>query len=49
MTSVSLSVRWCRLLLWLYPADFRDVMGDAIVAVYHERAIEARRRHGLGG
>ena len=49
MTSVSLSVRWFRLLLWLYPADFRDEMGDAIVAAYHERAIEARRRRGLGG
>ena len=49
MTSVSLSVRWFRLLLWLYPADFRDAMGDAIVAAYHERAIEARRRRGLGG
>ena len=49
MTSVSLSVRWFRRLLWLYPADFRDVMGDAIVAAYHERLIEARRRYGLGG
>jgi putative ABC transport system permease protein len=36
--------RWFRLLVRLYPADFRDEMGDAIVAAYRQRAIEARRR-----
>jgi putative ABC transport system permease protein len=36
--------RWFRLLLRLYPADFRDEMGEAIVAVYRQRATEARRR-----
>ena len=46
---VALSVRWFRLLLSLYPADFRDEMGETIVAVYRDRAAAAWRRHGVAG
>jgi putative ABC transport system permease protein len=31
------SERWLRLLLRLYPADFRDEMGDALVETYRDR------------
>jgi predicted permease len=46
---VALSERWFRLLLRLYPADFRDEMGEAIVAVYRDRAAAALGRRGLAG
>jgi putative ABC transport system permease protein len=35
------SERWFRLLLRLYPADFRDEMGDGLVETYRDRAKEA--------
>ena len=35
---LTLSERWFLLLLHLYPADFRDEIGAAIVDVYRERA-----------
>ena len=43
MTSAGppLSDRWFRLLLNLYPADFRDEMGDSLVEEYRERASDA--------
>ena len=44
-----LSDRWFRSLLWLYPADFRDAMGPAILEVYRERADAALRHRGLAG
>ena len=43
------SARWFRLLLALYPPDFRDEMGDSLVEAYMDRANEARRRHGILG
>ena len=43
------SARWFRLLLALYPPDFRDEMGDSVVEAYMDRANEARRRHGILG
>ena len=41
------SRRWFRLLLGLYPPEFRDEMGDELVATYLSRAREARARGGL--
>jgi hypothetical protein len=38
-----MSERWFRLLLRLYPADFRDDMGDSVVEGY----VPARRVLGL--
>lgn len=46
---VALSDRWFRLLLSLYPVDFRDEMGDAMLDAYRDRAIAALRRRGLTG
>jgi putative ABC transport system permease protein len=46
---LALSVRWFGLLLRLYPIDFRDEMGSAIVTVYRDRAVEALRRRGRPG
>jgi predicted permease len=46
---MALSDRWFRLLVGCYPADFRDEMGEAIVAAYRGRAIEALRRRGRVG
>ena len=43
------SERWFRLLLALYPPDFRDEMGDSVVEAYMDRASEAKRRHGVAG
>jgi putative ABC transport system permease protein len=40
------SERWFRLLLHLYPADFRDEMGPDLVEVYRERAHVALKRGG---
>jgi putative ABC transport system permease protein len=34
---VRASDRWLRLLLRLYPADFRDEMGEALLETYHDR------------
>ena len=41
--------RWTRLLLALYPADFRDEMGRALVDAYRDRARDALRRGGAPG
>jgi putative ABC transport system permease protein len=41
------SDRWFRLLRRLYPPDFRDEMGDALVEAYHDRARHALTRGGL--
>lgn len=40
----SASERWFRLLLRLYPADFRDEMGEAFVEAYRDRHQAARAR-----
>ena len=40
------SERWFRLLLRLYPPDFRDEMGDALVETYRDRATEALKTGG---
>ena len=37
---------WLRLLLHLYPADFRDEMGDALVEAYRDRCRDAAERGG---
>jgi hypothetical protein len=37
---MNLSKRWFRLLLRLYPSDFRDEMGEALVETYLERSRE---------
>lgn len=42
------SERWLRLLLWLYPYDFRDDMGDALVEAYRDRCRAALRGGGVG-
>jgi putative ABC transport system permease protein len=42
-----LSERWFRLLQRLYPADFRDEMGKALVEAYRDRSREALERGGL--
>lgn len=41
---MSLSQRWFRLLLQLYPCDFRDELGEALVETYRDRAREALNR-----
>lgn len=41
------SDRWFRILRRLYPPDFRDEMGDALVETYHDRAHHALTRGGL--
>ena len=43
---MNISERWFRLLLRLYPPDFRDDMGDAVVETYRDRA---RDGAGSGG
>jgi putative ABC transport system permease protein len=45
---LAVSDRWFRLLLRLYPADFRDDMGEALVETYRDRAREALRRGRAG-
>ncbi|HET7457984.1 MAG TPA: ABC transporter permease [Gemmatimonadaceae bacterium] len=40
------SERWLRLLLRLYPADFRDEMGESLVETYLDRCRAARARGG---
>jgi putative ABC transport system permease protein len=46
---LNVSERWFRLLLRLYPVDFRDDMGDSVVEAYRDRAREAYRRRGAMG
>ncbi|HKH74643.1 MAG TPA: ADOP family duplicated permease [Vicinamibacterales bacterium] len=41
------SERWLRILLRLYPADFRDEMGHAVVHTYRERCSAALRAGGV--
>ena len=43
------SMRWFRLLLRLYPADFRDEMGRDVVDVYCDRARLTLKRRGAMG
>jgi putative ABC transport system permease protein len=43
---VNVSERWFRLLQRLYPPDFRDEMGDAVVETYRDRARDLMRRRG---
>jgi predicted permease len=43
------SERWFRLVLRLYPADFRDELGHAVVHTYRERARLAVARRGMIG
>lgn len=38
---LSVSERWFRLMLRLYPPDFRDEIGEAVVETYRDRAREA--------
>src|SRR5436305_375291 len=40
------SERWFRLLLRLYPPDFRDEMGEGLVETYRERARETIKAGG---
>ncbi|MES2522662.1 MAG: ADOP family duplicated permease [Gemmatimonadota bacterium] len=42
------SERWLRLLLRLYPVDFRDEMGEALVETYRDRCRNALRHRGMG-
>jgi len=44
---MAFSERWFRLLLWMYPVDFRDEMGDAVVETYRDRAQDAVNRGGI--
>ena len=44
--SSSASERWFRLLLKLYPADFRDEMGEGFVEAYMDRCATASARGG---
>jgi putative ABC transport system permease protein len=41
-----MSERWFRLLQRLYPPDFRDEMGNAVVEAYMDRARDARKNGG---
>jgi hypothetical protein len=45
---VDISERWFRLLQRLYPPDFRDDMGVAVVDTYRDRARAALNRSGSG-
>jgi putative ABC transport system permease protein len=44
---VQASDRWLRLLLRLYPADFRDEMGEALLETYRDRCRAAVRDGGV--
>ena len=44
---IDLSERWFRLLLRLYPPDFRDDMGEGLVEAYRDRARDTLARRGL--
>src|SRR5688572_30475354 len=48
-TLLNASYRWFRLLLWLYPPDFRDEMGKSLMDTYHERTREAYHRGSILG
>ncbi len=41
--------RWLSLLLWLYPTDFREEMGPALVEAYRDQARRALRSGGRSG
>ena len=43
---MTVSERWFKLLLRLYPVDFREDMGDAVVEAYRDRARQALARGG---
>jgi putative ABC transport system permease protein len=43
---LKLSERWFRILQRLYPPDFRDEMGDAVVETYLDRARDALKKGG---
>ena len=43
------SERWFRLLKRLYPPDFSDNMGDAVVETYRDRARDALNGGGVIG
>jgi putative ABC transport system permease protein len=43
---INLSERWFRLLLRLYPPDFRDDMGEGLVEAYRDRARDTLERRG---
>jgi len=43
------SERWFRLLLRLYPSDFRDEMGGDLIETYRDRTGEAFKRGGVLG
>src|SRR5262249_39878794 len=47
ITGADASERWFRILLRLYPADFRDEMGEDLIATYRDRADEAFKRAGV--
>ena len=47
--SMPASERWFRILLRLYPADFRDEMGAAVVEAYLDRCRNAVARAGTAG
>jgi putative ABC transport system permease protein len=47
--SMPKSERWLSLLLHLYPADFRDEFGRALVEAYLDRCRNAARRAGAAG
>jgi hypothetical protein len=44
---MNLSGRWFRLLQRLYPPDFRDDMGNAVLETYRDRARDALNRGGI--
>jgi predicted permease len=44
---LNVSERWFRLLLRLYPPDFRDEMGEALVTTYQARARETSKSSGF--
>jgi len=44
---MAVSERWFRLLLRLYPVNFRDEMGDGVVETYRDRARDALNRGGI--
>ena len=47
--SLRTAERWLRLVVRLYPADFRDEMGEAFVETYRDRCRSARDRAGAAG
>jgi putative ABC transport system permease protein len=44
---LGLSERWLRLLVRLYPPDFRDEMGEAVIEAYRDRCRAALRSGGV--